>query len=148
MNTTLIRPCRQDDAQRIWKIRNEPCIRQQSIDFRPIDFNVHRAWFDGQYFSQPGSFCFVVERGGIVLGYCRYDRKDSSYRVSISIDPAYHGQGHGTELLNQSLSLLPQGSTVTAEIKKGNPASLRLFQKNSFTLEREDEEFYYLRHET
>ena len=145
----LVRPAEISDSQRIWEIRNSPMVRQHSKNQDEIKFSDHQNWFQQQYFGNTGNLCFVLANAeGIVIGYCRFDfnQPNKNYRVSIALDPQYQGRGLGHWLLSQSLKNIPSQSIVLAEIKKTNPASLKLFEKNNFKTYQSDEFNFYLKY--
>ncbi|MFQ5730309.1 MAG: GNAT family N-acetyltransferase [Waddliaceae bacterium] len=145
-----IRPASPDDSREILEIRNHPLIRAASSNTASFSFKEHDQWFKDQYFNpQKNNKCFVLqtEQDGII-GYCRYDFDAQSERfiVSIALDPAHQGQGHGHRLLFESLALLLPAVTVHAEVKKDNVPSLKLFLKNHFVIYNEDDVNVYLIH--
>lgn len=141
----LVRKARPEHVKAIWQIRNSRLVRGNSRNTEKITFKSHRAWFENKYFSDRCNRCFIIKYNGLVAGYCRFDLLKSGYLVSISIKPAFQGRGLGNILLNKSLKSLKAGKTVLAEIKRDNPASLKLFLKNNFEVFRQDKEFFYLK---
>ena len=62
--------------------------------------------------------------------------------VNISLDPAFHGKGLGSELLKLSiikLWLAKDIKLIEAYVKKDNIASIKLFEKCLFTADVEKE---------
>lgn len=142
---TVVRLARKEDAEAVWKIRNHPQARSVSMNAEPIPFESHEFWFNKQYFQNKNNLCFVLEADGLVAGYCRFDmQQPGKYRISIALAPSFQGRGLGKKLLAEGLKRLPQNSSVVAEVEKDNQASLKLFQKFGFHINREDDRYYYL----
>lgn len=144
----IIRRGEINDSKRIWEIRNHPAIRRLSNSAGNILFKEHNAWFKNKYFGDGNNYLFVLEKDSErVIGYCRYDLREAeeNYTISIAIDCDYHGKGLGYLLLKNSLRELPVKNTpITAEIKKNNIASVKIFEKCGFEKIKEDENnFYY-----
>lgn len=140
-----VRKARPEDVKAVWHIRNSRLVRGNSRNTEKITFKSHRAWFENKYFIDRRNRCFIIDYSGLTAGYCRFDLLKNSYLVSISIKPAFQGRGLGNILLNKSLKSLKTGKTVLAEIKRDNPASLKLFLRNNFEVFRQDKEFFYLK---
>ena len=139
------------DSKRVWEIRNQPLVRNNSNDPQKISWVKHQRWFKRKYFTPEKNFCFVlVEKNDKVIGYCRFDHQCEldSYLISIAVDSEYHGRGLGHLLLNQSLRLLKPfiSKPILAEIKKENLPSIKVFEKNNFILFKEDDKNCYLKH--
>jgi ribosomal protein S18 acetylase RimI-like enzyme len=145
MKDYIIRQIKREDSKRLWEIRNHPKARENSNNPEEIPFVKHDAWFENKYFKNSDNICFVLEAEGKVIGYCRFDQDENSrYIISIALDYDYQGKGLGQLLLEETLKKIPENKIVLATVKKGNPASLKLFQKN-FELDSEDEaNFYYI----
>lgn len=139
-----IRLATNDDITRIWEIRNNPLIRNQSIDKREIDLESHKLWFEETYINNEKNKCFVAEIEKDIVGYCRFDDNEDHIRVSIAIHPDHQGKGLGNELLNTSLKFLHTPKKIKAEVKIDNIPSLKLFEKNNFFIKNQDRENFYL----
>lgn len=127
-----VRPATKDDALAVLAIRNHPVSRSFSYSQDEIDEAEHVAWFERTYAPETGNACRVIETDEGVAGYCRLDRRDGYYRVSIAVHPERHGKGLGSELLLSALDALPKGTRVLAEVLSNNGASLAFFLKHGF----------------
>jgi len=140
-----VRPAVLGDAESIWTIRNQPQTRANSFSEETIELKDHVAWFSKKYFAEADNHCFVLVQGSKVIGYTRFDKKDENiYEVSIAIDAAEHGRGRGSFLLKESVqSFFSAGSRkIIAKIKRTNIASLKLFEKCGFKINRESEAMF------
>jgi len=144
MTDYIIRPINRNDSRRIWEIRNHSLARQNSSNPEEIILEKHDQWFENRYFKDSSNVCFILETKENIIGYCRFDTDDNDrYVISIALDHDWQGKGLGHILLSGSLQKIPENKEVLAIVKKGNPASLKLFQKNNFQLDKEDEINYY-----
>ncbi len=138
-----VRPAQLDDAQKIWKIRNEPQARAVAASQDAIPLAPHIAWFNDKYFKRRDNFCFVGEVDGNVVGYCRFDLDDDHYLNSIAVSSSMHGKGIGAILLDQSIKQLRADKPIHAEVRKHNIASVKIFERNGFKKTSEDEKNIY-----
>lgn len=142
--TKKIRLANLKDARGIWEIRNHPLSKLNSLNQEEIPLEKHLTWFKEKYLENGNNYCFVLDLAGKIAGYCRFDLSENShYRVSIAIDPDHKSRGLGHILLNQALIQAGPGKFYSAEIKKGNIVSVKLFVKNRFVRVSEDNENYY-----
>lgn len=142
-----IRKVEGQDSYCIWKIRNHPYIRAVSDNTEIILFENHSFWFKEKYFSGQDNHCFVLAiSDNKVIGYCRFDfdDKEKHYVISIAIDPDFQGKGLGHKLLSESLRKVGANKIIFAKIKRDNARSIKLFEKNGFSVKNEDENNYYL----
>ncbi len=146
----MIRQAKKEDSQKIWQIRNYPLNRKNSRNQEKIDFGNHDKWFTNKYFKNKNNYCFVLEEGGEVVGYCRFDLGNNNYVISIALDPDYHGKGFGSKLLKESLreiKRIKKDIVILAEVKKENVPSTKLFERCGFCSYREDKKNLYYKHD-
>ena len=139
-----IRPAQLNDAEGIWKIRNEPASLAVAASPETILLDRHIAWFKGKYFTGKDNHCFVGEMESEVVSYCRFDLEDDKYLISVAVASSMHGRGIATFLLGQSIKQLNTKKSIHAEIRRHNIASAKIFERNGFKKISEDKEnFYY-----
>ncbi|MDP2586987.1 MAG: GNAT family N-acetyltransferase [Candidatus Komeilibacteria bacterium] len=140
-----VRSGKLEDSKRVWEIRNNFLTRQNSNEQSVIPFENHQPWFIKKYFSYKDNKLVIIETNGQVAGYLRFDSEEGKgYVVSIALDPVWQGKGLGSVLLTDGLRLIKTDQLIMAQVKKFNPASLKLFQKCGFQIVREDENSHYL----
>lgn len=127
-----VRPATREDALAILAIRNHPVSRTFSYEQNEISEEAHVEWFERNYAPETGNVCHVIETEHGVVGYCRLDRREGHYRVSIAVHPERHGRGLGSKLLTTVLKSLPLGTRLVAEVLPNNSASLAFFLKHGF----------------
>ena len=118
------------DCRLVWTWANEPEVRQASFRSDPIPWETHVAWFNTKLREPKAVFYLAVNRDDVPVAQLRYDLQGREAVVSISIDRAFRGQGHGRIILNLGSEAI-FGSTaadvVHAYIKPGNESSVRAF---------------------
>jgi ribosomal protein S18 acetylase RimI-like enzyme len=142
----VIRKVKRQDSKGVWKIRSHSFNRKYFGKKERIPFNYHDKWFENKYFKSQDNKCFVLKKEKKVIGYCRFDLENGKYRISIAIDPQYHGKGLGHILFSTSLKKIRTKRDILAEIQLGNLPSVKLFQKNNFEIYRQDDKNYYLKY--
>lgn len=128
-----VRPASREDALAILAIRNHPVSRAFSYQNEEIPAEEHVAWFERQYFSGQDHRCYVLETQDGVVGYCRFDRLDGHFRISIAVHPEHQGKGFGSHLITGSIKHMPEGTRLKAEVLPNNSASLAFFIKHGFS---------------
>ncbi len=139
----LVRRARPEDSLRIWGIRNSFQSRQASINQDEVPWENHKPWFQRKYMEDGANACFVLDCGGEIAGYCRFDSEDKGLRVSIALDPSYHGRGFGSLFLIEACAQFGNDRTLVAEVKKGNESSVRIFKKAGFHIINGDDTCWY-----
>ncbi len=139
----LVRTAQLVDSLRIWEIRNTPQSRQASINQDEVPWENHESWFKRKYLENGTNACFVLDCSGETAGYCRFDSESDSFRVSIALDPAYHGKGFGSLFLTEACTQFGKDKNLVAEVKKENESSVRIFQKAGFHVTSEDGVYSY-----
>lgn len=144
-----IRTTETKDCRSIWYIRNDPLVRQNSANTKPIPYTVHKQWLT-QTLSQQQSYNYSLllsynGRKDKVIGYCRYELKRAKFDVSIALNAQYRLCGLGKYLLNNTLPFFINSKyDVTAKVKIDNYVSVNIFLSNNFFISRKDEIYYYL----
>ncbi|MBU4348443.1 GNAT family N-acetyltransferase [Patescibacteria group bacterium] len=139
-----VRNITEKDIKRIWEIRNNPSVRENSNNPEEIPLDKHTEWMKNKYFINTDNYCFVLDFNDRVIGYCRFDLQNGKYIISIAIDQDFYGMSLGDKLLKISIKKMGLGEEILAEIQLGNIASLKIFQKNNFKIYRQDDKNYYL----
>jgi L-amino acid N-acyltransferase YncA len=143
----MIRAADLSDLQDIFEWRNDNLSRSMFLNTETISLNQHIDWYQRSLKNLHrkiyiGSIC------NLKIGVVRFDFDAETDRseVSINLNPKMRGKNYSFTLLFESISLYEQSNkvTLTATIKKGNSASLKIFNKCSFHIKSEDDFFYHL----
>ena len=76
----------------------------------------------------------VIEKHGQVVGFCILQPVvDEANLLLMAIDPEVQGQGMGYQLLNHSISLLPNDPVqIFLEVRESNIPAIALYEKSGF----------------
>ena len=116
------------DSLDLWRWRNDPVTRAMSRSSGPVERPAHNAWF-ARVLKDPAVSLFIGEIEEGPVGMVRFDH-GAETEVSINLNPAFRGRGLSYALLAAGLAEV--GGMVFAEIKDGNAASRRLFERAGF----------------
>ncbi len=137
MPTTVnVRPAAPGDAAGLLAWRNDPGTVTTSLSGAPVAADEHARWFAG-VLADPARVLLIGELAdGTAIGMCRFDVDGSHAEVSINLDPQHRGRGLARPLLISAIDELrvraPRVATLTAQVRAGNAASLRLFASAGF----------------
>ena len=134
-----VRKAQMDDAKKVWEIRNSPEIASLSFSKQSIKLEDHLRWFRKNYIDLADNKCFVIEGEKGTFGYCRMDRVENAYRISIAIESGTQRSGAGSFLLNNSIKMLDTKKEILAEVMNTNQASKNFFEKNRFILKKSED---------
>lgn len=127
-----LRSAKAGDARLHFDWANDPEVRRQSFDSRPIPWPDHSAWFAQRLAD---SLLFVAEdETGVPVGQVRFERK-GAWRVNYSVAAEFRGAGLGAKMLSLAIAELRRrepGARLQGEIKKDNAASRKVFAALGF----------------
>lgn len=126
----IVRRATAADALDVLAWRNDPLTRAMSRSGDEIDPDVHMAWF-ARAIADPRISLFIGEADGTKVGMVRFDHLEPT-EVSININPACRGRGHGRDLLAAALAQV--NGEVVADVLEDNVASRQLFEGAGFAL--------------
>jgi RimJ/RimL family protein N-acetyltransferase len=117
-----------DDAQLLYAWRTDPVTIAMFDQPPPESYAAHCLWLERRL-TRPDPL-WIGEAQGVPVGTVRIDDQE----VSVTIAPAWRGQGLGTALLRAAVAAAP--SVCYARIKPSNEASIRAFAAAGFTVVR------------
>lgn len=127
------------DIEILYSWANDQTTRMMSFHSHTISWSEHQRWFEHMLRS-PDTLLMIGEldetHGKTPIGLVRID---SDRVVSISLDPKYRGRRLGVYLLREALNFYFQffpPCHLIAYIKPENQASLKMFTRVGFRLER------------
>jgi RimJ/RimL family protein N-acetyltransferase len=124
-----LRPATQADARALWRLANDPGVRQLSFRSEAIPLDAHEDWLGARLGSRETRL-LIAELAGAFVGQLRYDLiAPGLVEVSFAVVAPLRGRGLGTRLLRRSLdSARALGARrVRALTLHGNEASRRAF---------------------
>jgi RimJ/RimL family protein N-acetyltransferase len=111
--------------------RNSDSVRKFSRNSGLITEREHAEWFQQRLSILDSNPFWIVNENDLEIGFVRFDSfQNSSYQISILVDPSLQGQGYGSRILRESLKklvVLHYVSRIEAHVHKDNFASTKLF---------------------
>lgn len=136
LNSRFARP---DDLMLYFRWVNDPEVRKNSFDTRPVSLVDHTTWYLHNIHSDQVVMLIFMD-GNTAMGQVRFHLDGTEARLNYSLDASYRGRGFAASVISMSLAELAKVNTVVmqvrAEVKPDNQASIRVFEKCRF--ERED----------
>lgn len=139
--TVRLRPATADDAAELFRWRNDPLTRRQSLSTDAIAWDTHRAWLD-RVLADPERTLLIAEADGAAVGSVRCDviREADGTRkgvLSWQIAPERRGRGYASAMLKAAVAdRRLAGLELWAEIRPDNAASRRAAEAAGFTCAR------------
>lgn len=131
----IFRNAAKNDAVDIFKWRNHPDIRKNSFNTDTLLWNEHERWFKEKS-KDPNSKIYVACYEDEKIGMVRFDEKDDVIKVSVMLNPDFLGKGIGSEVIrlgkDRFINEKKPCKPIIAEIKTGNIASIKAFQKAGY----------------
>lgn len=133
------RKAKESDCATLFKWANDPQVRRNAFNTRPIRYQRHLNWFNKKI-KNPNTKIFILEfnKRRLPVGQIRFDRiKDRSYVVTISIDRDYRNRGMGAKglkICTRQMFHRYGAGRVIAKIKSKNLRSIRCFKKAGFNI--------------
>ena len=132
-NTKLnLRKAEKRDARLYFDWANDPEVRRQSLDSRPIAWPEHEAWFAKRL--EDALLLVAEDEAGVPAGQVRFERKDA-WRINYSLAAEFRGVGLGAKMLTMAIQDLRRrhpDAKLLAEVRTANPASRRVFAALGF----------------
>lgn len=123
------------DALPVWRLANDPGVRDYSFHSEPIPFAHHLEWFRKKLSSTENRF-WIVELTGTMVAQIRYERTDrDTLAVHFSVVPSFRGKGLGTKALNMTWEQTCKAlgaKRVRGIVFRRNIPSIRAFTKAGF----------------
>ncbi|MFA7252984.1 MAG: GNAT family N-acetyltransferase [Patescibacteria group bacterium] len=147
-----ILPVDKSDMLSVFNLSNEPDVRAVSFNNDEIKLEDHKKWFAKKIADKDAIF-LKAEVDGKFAGQIRYEIEGNEALVGISVSKDFRGMGIGSILLSKGAKYIaenrPEVTLIRAYIKISNQASVHLFEKNGFKLNKKEtidgnEAFLYL----
>lgn len=142
-----VRKARMSDAEAIWHWRHHGDAAAFYLDPTPTPLADHLAWFETALAS-PSRDLLIVEYGGQPAAHVRFDKDRStgeSASASICLNPDFRGKGLGAQLLAFACNWAGAHGVLVlrATIHSRNQASINVFQRAGFAVEKAEGAFLY-----
>lgn len=115
-------------AKFLFKLRNKPYVRRNSVSKYEIDYNEHIAYLE-KFFKKKNYYQILYEKNNFV-GFIKFELKRDFYEVSWAILKKYQGKG----IVKKFLRLTTKSTThiLRAKIKENNISSLKIAEYAGF----------------
>lgn len=135
--TLCLRKATRDDAETLFRWRNDPDTRENSFQTEPIPYEGHVAWLD-KTLRDSAQEIYILCEGDTPIGQVRLSMETGIATVSYSIDVAYRAQGYGKAILQLAENLCVErgkSCVLRGYVKKKNVASQMIFEALGYTCE-------------
>ena len=125
-----------EDAELIFKWRNDDWIISKGSQNRRVTWEEHNAWFSN-LLQSPDSAMFIIMFGDDAIGQVRFISVNGIAEVSIYLLQAYTGRGYGAQILRKACQAAFDNldiKGIVAYILVGNSQSKKVFEKANFNL--------------
>tara|TARA_A100001011_G_scaffold399339_1_gene507518 strand:- start:111 stop:1793 length:1683 start_codon:yes stop_codon:yes gene_type:complete len=143
------RLAQKEDEQLLLNWANDPIVRSNGFKTEKISELDHREWLYSRLLDKKNCKLYIVENeDGLPIGQVRLDKKDNQWYINFSLANFARGKRLGTVLLESIFDKFNKQKKVEfiAEVKQGNTASCRVFEKIGFVRIYSDNKkiiFYY-----
>lgn len=140
-----LRPAVMEDKEMLFRWRNDPICRKNSVNTDRIEFNSHCLWLSEKLSSSKCDI-FICMKQDIPIGQVRVDYEGKVGKISYSIAHEFRGAGYGfrvLELLEEKEKGKGNLHMLCALVKKNNIASMRCFQMLGYNKANKGDFIYY-----
>ncbi len=127
-----------DDMEFVFRLRNDPSVRDSSINTSEVGFETHSQWYK-QKLNDPNTHLFIVVINGESVGQTRIDIQGNQGVISIVIAKEHRSQGYGREAIQNACKLVfledSRVEEIFAYVRLDNATSLKVFRKAGFSQE-------------
>ena len=132
-----------NDCDFIFSLSNDPLVRSNSFNTKPIEYVAHCKWFEKTVADKNTLFflVFADESAKDFVGQIRFNRESETSTecvISLSITEQFRGKHIAGEFIELGIEELKKNwhnvESVVAEVKDENIASNKLFIKEGFEL--------------
>lgn len=123
------------DAEFLFELRNNPDIFKYYRNPVKVVWNEHISWLKSVVLGETNKDLYIIELDGKRAGQIRFDTEGDKKELSISLQKDFQGQGLGSKSLKKAIEM-EKSVILIAEIHKENIASIKLFEKFNFKLQK------------
>lgn len=131
----FIRKATIDDIDFVYKLANDPTVRQNAFSTEPIPYEEHVTWYN-KVLKATDRVLYIISDGDSNIGTVRFDIEETNAVISYSVCSNMRGKGYGTAMIllaeKQLLADRSDVSRFIAEVKYENIPSAKVFIKNGY----------------
>jgi UDP-2,4-diacetamido-2,4,6-trideoxy-beta-L-altropyranose hydrolase len=123
------------DSKTVFELSNDPDVRVNSINKGSIDWSSHQEWYDEILGRKNYIFLLAFDKNDNFIGQVRFEIKDTTAVVSISLRKIFRGKGLSKKILKEACAkifLEESVADITAYIQPNNLASIKGFGSAGF----------------
>ncbi len=124
-----------EDMEHIFRLANDPLVRNFSFSPEPIRLEDHATWYANRLASQDTIF-YVLNLEGVIAALVRYDRNGNEAEIDVAVHSAFRGKGFCSKVLIETAEAAIESLSVArlkAVVFEENTASRRCFMKAGFS---------------
>ena len=125
-----IRLATADDIDNVYSLSNDSTVRAFSFNESKIPYDSHVVWYKEKIASRDSLF-YVIEFDSNFAGYCRLDKDNYDWVITIHILEKFRSQKLGSRALNEVCAINSEKRLI-AYVKKNNINSACFFKSNGF----------------
>ncbi|MCG7641183.1 MULTISPECIES: GNAT family N-acetyltransferase [unclassified Alteromonas] len=133
----LTRFVTRDDAEYLFKWRNDPHTIAMSLNSMAVTWNEHIDWLQHSLIDEKKLLILCYLENSAPVGFVRFDVHYHYAEVSINLNPRCRGKGFAKRCLTAALERFQREfrkpTQIIARIKIDNEASQRLFTGAGFS---------------
>jgi hypothetical protein len=131
------------DSSFFYLIRNSKDIRKNSIHNNRIKLKDHNVWFTNKL-KKKNYFFYILQKGGLKIGYIRLKKYKNYMNVSIAIKKQYRGKNYSSIFLDKVHDKFAKQIFV-AEVIKKNLTSFYFFKKKGYSISKITKKSYFMK---
>lgn len=118
---------------------------RQDSRFSPHFPDLYREWIEGSIEGRLADVVLVYMQGETIAGFVTVSKGDPCRIGLFAVEPAFHGQGIGSQLLGAASRWSAQQGAARLHVatQRENPAACHVYEKNGYTLASEHAIFHY-----
>ena len=133
----LTRLVTREDAEYLFKWRNDPRTIAMSLNSMPVTWDEHINWLRDALNNEKKLLILCYLKNSAPVGFVRFDVYYHYAEVSINLNPCSRGKGLAKRCLTAALDIFKKKfqrpTQIIARIKIENKASQQLFTSAGFT---------------
>ena len=133
LHSISIRDVKKEDEDLLFYWRNDPEVRASAFNTNKINLENHRKWFTNKLSDEKCKIYIFESFGEYPIGQVRLELLNEKWMIDFSIDSSYRGLGLGEKIINEIVNLENE-KDLFAQVKKKNIASVKIFEKQNFSI--------------
>lgn len=138
-NGFYLRKAVETDSEMVYNLSNDPDVRQNSINTRPIEWDGHKEWFANKISQNDYLFYLVFDKKDNFIGQIRFELNEDSAITSISISSNFRGKGLSKKIIKSGCAKIfaefHSVKKIIAFIRPENNVSINSFTSSGFILD-------------